>query len=270
MRPGRSVSRASTSRAMGTSSSSYYGRHRRGRLRGAELGPAAAAVADRRRPSGQGPGERVPTRSGATTCGTTMSVRHGASEGAEPRRCSRRRSPSATTTSAPPDWDYPLGLIQMCATSHGEQIRGEAPCRSWMSLAAGDAVREDGGALDGLLAVSREDLPRPEKPHPRTTATVCVLDMTEQRATRKRRPGSSRSCRICMSRRSNAWHRDHDRPPASTSARTSRSTARRTRPARLRFGDRYRRPRCSTSIARRTNWTTFTSRTRASSRRSVP
>ena len=24
------------------------------------------------------------------------------------------------------DWEYPLGLIQMCATSHGEQIRGEA------------------------------------------------------------------------------------------------------------------------------------------------
>jgi choline dehydrogenase-like flavoprotein len=24
------------------------------------------------------------------------------------------------------DWDYPLGLIQMCAKSHGEQIRGEA------------------------------------------------------------------------------------------------------------------------------------------------
>ena len=24
------------------------------------------------------------------------------------------------------DWQYPLGLIQMCAKSHGEQIRGEA------------------------------------------------------------------------------------------------------------------------------------------------
>lgn len=24
------------------------------------------------------------------------------------------------------DWDYPLGLVQMCATSHAEQIRGEA------------------------------------------------------------------------------------------------------------------------------------------------
>ena len=33
-----------------------------------------------------------------------------------------------------PDWDHPLGLIQMCATSHGEQIRGEA-LPSWLSWA---------------------------------------------------------------------------------------------------------------------------------------
>ena len=32
-----------------------------------------------------------------------------------------------------PDHDYPLGLIQMCATSHGEQIRGEA-LPSWLSF----------------------------------------------------------------------------------------------------------------------------------------
>ena len=25
------------------------------------------------------------------------------------------------------DWDYPLGLIQMCATSHADQVKGEAP-----------------------------------------------------------------------------------------------------------------------------------------------
>ncbi len=32
-----------------------------------------------------------------------------------------------------PDHDYPLGLIQMCATSHGEQIRGEA-LPGWLSF----------------------------------------------------------------------------------------------------------------------------------------
>ncbi len=31
-----------------------------------------------------------------------------------------------------PDWEYPLGLIQMCATAHGEQIRGEAPFQDVM------------------------------------------------------------------------------------------------------------------------------------------
>ena len=33
-----------------------------------------------------------------------------------------------------PDYEFPLGLIQMCATSHGEQIRGEAPLPKLMSL----------------------------------------------------------------------------------------------------------------------------------------
>ena len=33
-----------------------------------------------------------------------------------------------------PDWEFPLGLIQMCATSHAEQIRGEAPLPKLMSM----------------------------------------------------------------------------------------------------------------------------------------
>ena len=33
-----------------------------------------------------------------------------------------------------PETDYPLGLIQMCATSHADQIRGEAPLSKLMSL----------------------------------------------------------------------------------------------------------------------------------------
>ena len=33
-----------------------------------------------------------------------------------------------------PEHDYPLGLIQMCATSHAEQIRGEAPWSKLMQL----------------------------------------------------------------------------------------------------------------------------------------
>jgi choline dehydrogenase-like flavoprotein len=32
-----------------------------------------------------------------------------------------------------PDWEYPLGLIQMCATTHGAQIRGELPLQSLLA-----------------------------------------------------------------------------------------------------------------------------------------
>ncbi len=45
------------------------------------------------------------------------------------------------------DWEYPLGLIQMCAKSHGEQIRGEGSA-ALSFLAAENAVRENGRALD--------------------------------------------------------------------------------------------------------------------------
>jgi len=60
-----------------------------------------------------------------------------------------------------PDWEYPLGLIQMCATSHGEQIRGEAPMQSIMPLLPEwpfDKMAEH--SLDFWL--QSEDLPRPE------------------------------------------------------------------------------------------------------------
>ena len=60
-----------------------------------------------------------------------------------------------------PDWDYPLGLIQMCAISHGEQIRGEAPLQSVMSLAPEwpfEKMAEH--SIDFWL--QSEDLPRAE------------------------------------------------------------------------------------------------------------
>ena len=59
-----------------------------------------------------------------------------------------------------PDWDYPLGLIQMCATSHGEQIRGEA-LPSWLSFLPEtpfETMAEH--SIDFWL--QSEDLPRPE------------------------------------------------------------------------------------------------------------
>ena len=59
-----------------------------------------------------------------------------------------------------PDWEYPLGLIQMCATSHGEQIRGEAlpAVLSWLPEMPFDKMAEH--SIDFWL--QSEDLPRPE------------------------------------------------------------------------------------------------------------
>jgi len=58
------------------------------------------------------------------------------------------------------DWDYPLGLIQMCAKSHGEQIRGEAlpGYLSWLPEMPFDKMAEH--SIDFWL--QSEDLPRPE------------------------------------------------------------------------------------------------------------
>jgi choline dehydrogenase-like flavoprotein len=56
------------------------------------------------------------------------------------------------------DWDYPLGLIQMCATSHGAQIRGEA-LPGWLEwlpkMPFADMARH---SMDFWL--SSEDLPQ--------------------------------------------------------------------------------------------------------------
>ncbi len=58
------------------------------------------------------------------------------------------------------DYDYPLGLIQMCATSHGEQIRGEAMpgFLDWLPEMPFEKMAEH--SMDFWL--QSEDLPRPE------------------------------------------------------------------------------------------------------------
>lgn len=59
-----------------------------------------------------------------------------------------------------PDWDFPLGLIQMCATSHGAQIRGEA-LPAWLEWVPKMPFEEMARhSMDFWL--SSEDLPRPE------------------------------------------------------------------------------------------------------------
>jgi choline dehydrogenase-like flavoprotein len=74
------------------------------------------------------------------------------------------------------DWDYPLGLIQMCATSHGAQIRGEAlpSWLEWMPKMPFDEMARH--SMDFWL--SSEDLPRPEN-RIRYDGERVVLDITE-------------------------------------------------------------------------------------------
>ena len=58
------------------------------------------------------------------------------------------------------DWDFPLGLIQMCATSHADQIKGEAPLNSLMSLLP-DMPFEELARHSMDFWLQSEDLPDP-------------------------------------------------------------------------------------------------------------
>jgi hypothetical protein len=58
-----------------------------------------------------------------------------------------------------PDWNFPLGLIQMCATSHAEQIRGEAPALMKL-LPEMPFEKMAEHSIDFWMQT--EDLPRPE------------------------------------------------------------------------------------------------------------
>ena len=75
------------------------------------------------------------------------------------------------------DYEYPLGLIQMCATSHAEQIKGEA-LPAWLEFLPDTPFDKMAGhAMDFWL--SSEDLPRPENRIFYDGDRV-VLDVTEQ------------------------------------------------------------------------------------------
>lgn len=74
------------------------------------------------------------------------------------------------------DWDYPLGLIQMCATSHEAQIRGEA-LPSWLEwLPKMPFEQMARHSMDFWL--SSEDLPRAEN-RIRYDGQKVVLELTE-------------------------------------------------------------------------------------------
>ena len=83
-----------------------------------------------------------------------------------------------------PDWQFPLGLIQMCATSHGEQIRAEA-MPSWLSFLP--EMPFDKLALHSIdFWLQSEDLPRPENRIAYEGGKV-VLSLTEHNLEAPRR-----------------------------------------------------------------------------------
>ena len=70
------------------------------------------------------------------------------------------------------DWEYPLGLIQMCAKSHGAQIRGEA-IPGWLEWVPKMPFEEMARySMDFWL--SSEDLPRPENRISYDHGRVCL------------------------------------------------------------------------------------------------
>ena len=74
------------------------------------------------------------------------------------------------------DWDYPLGLMQMCARSHEAQIRGEA-LPSWLEwLPKMPFEQMAKHSMDFWL--SSEDLPRPEN-RIRYDGDKVILELTE-------------------------------------------------------------------------------------------
>ncbi len=74
------------------------------------------------------------------------------------------------------DWEYPLGLIQMCATSHGAQIRGEVlpMWLEWLPKMPFEQIARH--SMDFWL--SSEDLPRAEN-RIRYEGNRVVLEVTD-------------------------------------------------------------------------------------------
>ncbi|MEO7066799.1 MAG: GMC family oxidoreductase [Rhodanobacter sp.] len=74
------------------------------------------------------------------------------------------------------DWEFPLGLMQMCAVSHGAQIRGEA-LPAWLEWAP--KMPFEVMARHSMdFWMSSEDLPRPEN-RIRYDGDKVILELTE-------------------------------------------------------------------------------------------
>ena len=160
-----------------------------------------------------------------------------------------------------PDWDYPLGHIQMLGKSHGDQVR-EDGLPSWLS-ALPPTVPFDYVARHSVdFWLNSEDIPKPENHIRLERDGKVVVDVDNGSLEQHKRPEHKLVEMLDKGTSTRTWSTAH-----CILDRASRSAAPRTRRA-PRGSAPTRRRRCWTWRARRTSWTTSTSPTRASSRRS--
>ena len=148
------------------------------------------------------------------------------------------------------DWPFPMGLIQMCATTHGEQIRGEELPRVLSFLPDMPFDKLAAHSMDFWL--QSEDLPQADNRifYDGDKVVLSIREGNEEAA----RTGCGPSSRRCSSRSARCRSCS---TAACISARTCRSAAPPTRPAPA-GSARIRACRCSTSTARRTSSTICT------------
>ncbi len=146
------------------------------------------------------------------------------------------------------DWQYPLGLIQMCATAHGAEIRGEAlpAWLEWLPKMPFELMARHAMAF----WLSSEDLPRPENRIFYDGERV-VLDVTEgnmeahRRLRQKLQQILERQPARTPALLERSLYLGKDIPIGGTAHQAGTPASAPIRPA-----------RCWTWTARRTNWTT--------------
>lgn len=161
-----------------------------------------------------------------------------------------------------PDFDHPMGNIQMVGKSTEEMYRGEKPIEARLAPTGllRDVARH---AVDFWL--STEDLPRPPRTGSPSSATAASGSATRP-ATGRRAAGSTASSARCSA----TWGCTPTTSSPATPTCGPRSPSRAARTRRGRAGSAPTRPpRCSTSTAGPTSSTTSTSSTPASSRASA-
>ena len=161
-----------------------------------------------------------------------------------------------------PDFEFPLGNIQMVGKSQAPMFRGEKPGET--ALAPSWTLRDVAKhAVDFWL--STEDLPRPRTASRSTgTGTITIAYHASNEEPKKRLYEQLKS----MLARPRHGSPPPAAPPRLPEERDPGRRGARTRPAPAGSAT-TRRPRCSTSTARPTSSTTSTSSTRASSRASA-